>query len=265
MPWWQGPTCRGDRDRLIVVTGTDLSWWQGPTYRGDRVRLVVVTGTDLSWWQGPTCRGDRDRLIVVTGTDLSWWQGPTYLGDRDRLIVVTGTDLSWWKGPTYCGNRDRLIVEFRYVCQPKPFLTLLHITWNTSRLTTSAIQYNMDTKGNGTSCNGPTNTYRRYRRAIQNTICCVRVKCRHCHCDNTTRIIIGRVMLLGGARSHCVLPYVWHCLTQAQIKVLLSSVQLRLRLSYTAEVTTARVATQPWLAMQKSKQKIYWFSLFCTC
>jgi hypothetical protein len=26
MPWWQGPTYRGDRDRLIVVTGTDLSW-----------------------------------------------------------------------------------------------------------------------------------------------------------------------------------------------------------------------------------------------
>jgi hypothetical protein len=63
--------CRGDRDRLIVVTGTDLSWWQGPTYRGDRDRLVVVTGTDLSWWQGPTYRGDRDRLIMVTGTHIS--------------------------------------------------------------------------------------------------------------------------------------------------------------------------------------------------
>jgi hypothetical protein len=24
--------CRGDRDQLIMVTGTDLSWWQGPTY-----------------------------------------------------------------------------------------------------------------------------------------------------------------------------------------------------------------------------------------
>jgi hypothetical protein len=49
MLWWHGPTYRGDRDRLIVVTGTDLSWWQGPTYRGDRGRLIVVTGTNLSW------------------------------------------------------------------------------------------------------------------------------------------------------------------------------------------------------------------------
>jgi hypothetical protein len=80
MPWWQGPTYRVDRDRLIVVTGTDLSWWQGPTYRGDRDRLIVVTGSDLSWWQGPPYRGNRDRLIVVTGTDLSWWQGPTNHG-----------------------------------------------------------------------------------------------------------------------------------------------------------------------------------------
>jgi hypothetical protein len=60
--------CCGGRDRLIVVTGTDLSWWQGPTYRGDRDRLIVVTGTDLSWWQGPTYRGDRDRLIMTLKT-----------------------------------------------------------------------------------------------------------------------------------------------------------------------------------------------------
>jgi hypothetical protein len=86
--------CRGDRDRHIVVTGTDLSWWQGPTYRGDRDRLIVVTGTDLSWWQGPTYLGDRDRLILVTGTDLSWWQGPTYRGDRDPLIMLTRTHLA---------------------------------------------------------------------------------------------------------------------------------------------------------------------------
>jgi hypothetical protein len=56
--------CRGDRDRLIVVTGTDLSWWHGPTYRGDRDRLIVVTGTGLSWWQGPTYRG-LIRLHVI--------------------------------------------------------------------------------------------------------------------------------------------------------------------------------------------------------
>jgi hypothetical protein len=62
------PSC-GDRDRLIVMTGTDLSWWQGPTYRGDRDRLIVQTGTDLSWWQGPTYSGDRDRLIQHTNTN----------------------------------------------------------------------------------------------------------------------------------------------------------------------------------------------------
>jgi hypothetical protein len=34
--------CRGDRDRIIVVTGTNLSWWQGSAYRGDRDRLIMV-------------------------------------------------------------------------------------------------------------------------------------------------------------------------------------------------------------------------------
>jgi hypothetical protein len=33
--------CRGDRDPLIMVTGTHLSWWQGPTYHGDRDPLIM--------------------------------------------------------------------------------------------------------------------------------------------------------------------------------------------------------------------------------
>jgi hypothetical protein len=32
---------RNLRTRHAVVTGTDLSWWQGPTYRGDRDRLIT--------------------------------------------------------------------------------------------------------------------------------------------------------------------------------------------------------------------------------
>jgi hypothetical protein len=39
---------RGDRDGLIVVTGTDLSWWQGPTYRGDRDPLIMATNARRS-------------------------------------------------------------------------------------------------------------------------------------------------------------------------------------------------------------------------
>jgi hypothetical protein len=113
---------RGDRDRLIVVTGRHLSWWQGLTYRGDRETLIMVTGTDLSWWQGPTYRGDCDRLIVVTGTDLSWSQGPTYRGHRDLLIMVTVTDLSWWQGDTYHGDRDPLIM-----------VTVTHLSWASVR------------------------------------------------------------------------------------------------------------------------------------
>jgi hypothetical protein len=110
LSYWQRPTYHADKDRLMMLTGTDLWCWQGPTYHADKDRLMMLTGTDLSCWQGSTYRGDRDRLIMVTGTDLSWWQGPTYHGDRDRLMV-TGTDL-WWQGPTY-GDRDRLMLWYR--------------------------------------------------------------------------------------------------------------------------------------------------------
>jgi hypothetical protein len=41
-PQPENAPCRGDRDPIIVVTGTDLSWWQGPNYRGDRDWLITM-------------------------------------------------------------------------------------------------------------------------------------------------------------------------------------------------------------------------------
>jgi hypothetical protein len=87
--------CRGDRDPLIIVTGTQLSLWQGPSYHCDGDPLTVKR-THLSLWQGPNYHCDGDPVITVTG--------PIYYCDRDPVITVTGTHLSRWQGPVYHGG-----------------------------------------------------------------------------------------------------------------------------------------------------------------